>query len=223
MTIIEPSFRGPHRPPMPASLFFVAARFAWMSVCMLVCMQTVCVAQSRDAAQSAQSAGATAPDPRARAREYFGEHALTDQDGNTRRFYSDLLQGRVVLINVVFTNCPSACPMMTERLKQVRKQLGEDFGRDVYFLSLSVDPARDTPEALKRFAERHRADAPGWRFLVADPQTMKALLGRLGQWSDSPDDHTTLLIAGNASKAHWAKLRPDAPPEQIAAELARLK
>jgi protein SCO1 len=52
---------------------------------------------------------------------------------------------------------------------------------------------------------------------------MQALLSRLGQWTDSPEDHTTLLIAGNAAKAHWAKLRPDASPEQIAAELERLK
>lgn len=168
-------------------------------------------------------AAVATPNTSDRARAYFGDHALTDQDGQTHRFYSDLLQGRVVLINVIFTHCPSACPMMTERLKLVRKQVGEGFGRDVYFLSLSVDPARDTPEALKRFAERHNVDLPGWRFLVSDAQTLKTLLSRLGQWTDSPEDHTTLLIAGNAAKSHWTKLRPDAPPEQIAAELARLK
>jgi protein SCO1 len=158
-----------------------------------------------------------------RARAYFGDHVLTDQDGEPHRFYTDLLHGRVVLINVVFTNCPSACPMMTERLKLVRKRLGPEFGEDIHFLSLSVDPARDTPEAMKRFAQRHGVDEPGWRFLVADAKAMQALLSRLGQWTDSPEDHTTLLIAGNAAKAHWAKLRPDASPEQIAAELERLK
>lgn len=158
-----------------------------------------------------------------RARTYFGEHLLSDQDRRTHRLYSDLLHGRVVLINVVFTHCPSACPLMTERLKQVRKQIGPGFGEEIQFLSFSVDPARDTPEALKRFAQRHGADEPGWRFLVADAAVMQAILSRLGQWTDSPDDHTTLLIAGNATKAHWTKLRPDAPPEYIAAELERLK
>ncbi len=175
------------------------------------------------ASSNAVPNAAAAPKGSERARAYFGDHPLTDQDGQTHRFYSDLLQGRVVLINVIFTHCPSACPMMTERLKLVRKHVGDDFGRDVYFLSLSVDPTRDTPEALKRFAERHNVDSPGWRFLVSDPQTLKTLLSRLGQWTDSPEDHTTLLIAGNAAKSHWTKLRPDAPPEQIAAELARLK
>lgn len=170
------------------------------------------------------AATATAAGPNGdRARSYFGDHLLIDQDGTSHRFYSDLLVGRVVLINVVFTNCPSACPMMTERLKLVRKRLGPDFGRDVYFLSLSVDPARDTPEAMKRFAQRHAVDEPGWRFLVADAKVLQTVLGRLGQWTDSPEDHTTLLIAGNADKAHWTKLRPDAPPERLAAELERLK
>lgn len=171
----------------------------------------------------AADAPAAAAPPSERARGYFGDHVLTDQDGKPHRFYSDLLQGRVVLINVIFTNCPSACPMMTERLKLVRKRLGPQFGEDIHFLSLSVDPARDTPEAMKRFAQRHGVDEPGWRFLVADAKAMQALLSRLGQWTDSPEDHTTLLIAGNAAKAHWAKLRPDASPEHIAAELARLE
>jgi protein SCO1 len=171
----------------------------------------------------AADAPAAASPPSERARDYFGDHVLTDQDGKPHRFYSDLLHGRVVLINVIFTNCPSACPMMTERLKLVRKRLGPEFGEDIHFLSLSVDPARDTPEAMKRFAQRHGVDEPGWRFLVADAKVMQALLSRLGQWTDSPEDHTTLLIAGNAAKAHWAKLRPDASPEHIAAELERLK
>lgn len=173
-------------------------------------------------ALAADTPAAAAPSSE-RARGYFGDHVLTDQDGKPHRFYSDLLHGRVVLINVIFTNCPSACPMMTERLKLVRKRLGPQFGEDIHFLSLSVDPARDTTEAMKRFAQRHGVDEPGWRFLVADANVMQALLSRLGQWTDSPEDHTTLLIAGNAAKAHWAKLRPDASPEHIAAELERLK
>jgi protein SCO1 len=172
---------------------------------------------------AADESAISSPDRSGRARSYFGDHVLIDQNGKSHRFYSDLLHGHVVLINVVFTNCPSACPMMTERLKLVRKRLGPDFGNGVYFLSLSVDPARDTPEAMKRFAQRHGVDEPGWRFLVADAKVLQSVLSRLGQWTDSPDDHTTLLIAGNAAKAHWAKLRPDAPPEHIAAELERLK
>lgn len=156
-----------------------------------------------------------------RTKAYFGDDILIDQDGRQQRFFTDLLRGRTVLINVIFTNCDDACPMMTKRLGVVRQRLGSDFGDSVYFLSLSVDPKRDTPESLKAFAVRNNADEPGWRFLVADEPTMARLLTRLGQWSDEPENHMTLLIAGNASKAHWKKLRPDASPVQIAEQLQR--
>lgn len=179
-------------------------------------------ANAAPAVPVAPVAPAASADPEARGRAYFGDAELTDQDGRRQRFYSDLLSDKVVLINVVFTRCPSACPLMTQHLKAVRRQLGDRFGRQVRFLSLSVDPAYDTPQAMKRFAAQQGVDEPGWRFLVADEATTRAVLGRLGQWSDKAEDHTTLLIAGNARRAHWTKLRPDAPPERIAADLRRL-
>ena len=166
--------------------------------------------------------GRAPADSAARAQAYFGDAELIDQDGRRQRFYSDLLSDRVVLINVVFTRCPSACPLMTQRLKAVRRQLGGQFGPQVRFLSLSIDPAYDTPQAMKRFAEQQGVDEAGWRFLVADPQTMRGVLSKLGQWSDKAEDHTTLLIAGNARRAHWTKLRPDASTERIVADLQRL-
>lgn len=186
-------------------------------------LNTAARASNPAGAAAAGTAGGAAPAEAARrAQAYFGDAELTDQDGRRQRFYSDLLGDRVVLINVVFTRCPSACPLMTQRLKAVRRQLGDRFGSQVRFLSLSVDPAYDTPQAMKRFAQQQGVDEPGWRFLVADPQTMRGVLSKLGQWSEQAEDHTTLLIAGNARRAHWTKLRPDAPTERIVADLQRL-
>lgn len=184
----------------------------------------VCAQQSAAAPSAPMHTGTSAsPANRSeRARAYFGDDLLIDQDNQPQRFYSDLLDGRTVLINVVFTHCPSACPLMTQKLKRVRSALGTRFGRDIWFLSLSVDPARDTPALMKAFATKQGADAPGWRFLTADSDTLQRVLGRLGQWTDDAENHSTLLIAGNAAQAHWSKLRPDAPPERIAADLERL-
>lgn len=156
-----------------------------------------------------------------RARAYFGDGELFDQDGTRHRFFSDLLQNHVVLINVVYTECRDACPLITKLLGQVKDHLGDEFGRKVIFLSLSSDPLRDTPSTLKAFAKKHHADHPGWRFLSAKREVMKPLLTRLGQWSDDPADHTSLLLAGNVSRAHWIKIRPDATPDFIYTELQR--
>ena len=157
-----------------------------------------------------------------RAKSYFGNGKLFDQDGVEHHFYNDLLQGHIVLINVVYTQCKDACPMITRLLGLAKDRLGEDFGHTVFFLSLSSDPNHDTPETMKTFARKHHADHPGWRFLSGKREVMEPLLRRLGQWSDDPADHRSLLLAGNTAQAHWVKIRPDATPEYIAAELRRV-
>jgi len=165
---------------------------------------------------------ANANDRVQRAQNYFGDDRLTNQNGDSLRFFSDLLSKHVVLINVIFTHCRDACPMQTQRLQVVRQQLGSRFGSDIFFLSLSVDPERDNPAVLKAFAEKQQANVPGWYFLTAAKDVMYQILSRLGQWTDDPANHSTLLIAGNARNAHWIKLRPDSTPERIVADLVRL-
>ena len=171
---------------------------------------------------SAAGAAPSAQEREQRAQSYFGDDVLLDQDGVGRKFYSELLKDRVVLINVVFTQCRDACPLMTQRLRTVRQQLGASFAKPVYFLSLSVDPEHDNPQLLKAFAQKQQADEPGWRFLTAEPATMHAVLKRLGQFQNQPEDHSTLLIAGNPATGHWLKIRPDLPAEAIAAKLQGL-
>ncbi|MBX9896187.1 MAG: SCO family protein [Nitrosomonas sp.] len=157
-----------------------------------------------------------------KAQQYFGDEMLLDQHGQSYRFFSDLLSRHVVLINVIFTHCRDACPMQTQRLQMVRNQLGDQFGTKFLFLSLSVDPERDDPQAMKAFAEKQQANVPGWYFLTAEKTILQQILNRLGQWTDDPSNHSTLMIAGNAQNAHWVKLRPDSPPERIVADLLRL-
>lgn len=112
--------------------------------------------------------------------------------------------------------------MQTQKLQWVRRELGEYFGSRILFLSLSVDPKRDSPALLKAFADKQQANVDGWKFLTAEETVMARVLGRLNQWSDDPNNHSTMLIAGNARSAHWVKLRPDSPPERIVADLRRL-
>jgi cytochrome oxidase Cu insertion factor (SCO1/SenC/PrrC family) len=156
------------------------------------------------------------------ARSYFTDTELLDQHGRRLRFFSDALDGRVVLLNVVYTNCQDACPLLTARLNQVRARLGERFGRDVQFISLSSDPARDTPAALQAFARQHHADVAGWTFLTGSAEALALVLGRLGQFSPVAEDHSTLLIAGNVAAKRWSKIRPDASPAAIAERLLLL-
>ncbi|MCP9469892.1 MAG: SCO family protein [Nitrospira sp.] len=168
----------------------------------------------------ARAAGPVPADERAR--QYFTDETVVDQDGQSHRFYSDLLAGHTVLIHAFYTHCREACPLQVDRLRLVRARLGSAFGSTVRFLSLSVDVPRDQPAQLKAFARRHGADEPGWYFLSGDLVRFSLVLKRLGLWTDDPSDHQTLLIVGRPATKHWKKLRPDASPEEVARALIQL-
>ena len=80
--------------------------------------------------------------------DYFPNVPLVTQDGTTVRLYDDLLKGKSVAINVIYTSCKDECPLETARLAQVQKLLGERMGKDIFFYSITIDPKRDKPEVL---------------------------------------------------------------------------
>src|SRR3989475_4609812 len=84
--------------------------------------------------------------------DYFPNVPLTTQDGASVRLYDDLLKGKSVAINVIYTSCKDECPLETARLAQVQKLLGERMGKDIFFYSITIDPKRDKPEVLKAYA-----------------------------------------------------------------------
>ncbi|MFJ4196299.1 SCO family protein [Pseudomonas sp. NPDC089534] len=155
------------------------------------------------------------------AKTWFTDTPLTDQHGQTQRFYSDALHNRVVLLNVIFTSCNDACPLITRKLKEVRELLG-DKADGVTFISLTSDPLRDTPAVLKAYTLKQGADDPHWLFLTGDKAQMDLVLGRIGQIVPTPEQHSTQLIVGDVANKRWSKIRPDAPAAAIAQRLQLL-
>ncbi|HTN87066.1 MAG TPA: SCO family protein, partial [Sorangium sp.] len=127
---------------------------------------------------------------------YFTDTELIDQDGRPRRFYTDLLRGRKVLIHFVFTSCKGACPTMTANLARVQALLGKRAGKEIAILTITVDPVNDTPKVLKQFAAKFNA-GEGWRFLTGTPQNVETVLGRLGGLTQKPEEHTSTLLVGD--------------------------
>jgi protein SCO1/2 len=93
--------------------------------------------------------------------------ALTTQEGEKLALSG--LGGKVVLVTFIYTSCTDTCPLLTGKLAGVRDQLGADFGSRVHFLSVTVDPERDTPDVLHEYGRRFRADPAGWAFLTGTP------------------------------------------------------
>jgi cytochrome oxidase Cu insertion factor (SCO1/SenC/PrrC family) len=162
------------------------------------------------------SAGAGEAAREAKARDYFTDTVLIDQEGRRVRFYSDVVSGRVTCFTFIFTTCNDACPLIMAKLNRVKAELGASFGREVQFVAMSVDPERDDPAALRGFARAHRAEGPGWTFLTGTRADMSTVLKKLGVWTEEPSNHSTAFIVGNARTRHWSKVRPDAPPQAVA-------
>ena len=155
------------------------------------------------------------------AKTWFTDTPLQDQNGETLRFYSDALHNRVVLLNVIFTSCTDACPLITRKLKEVRELLG-DKADGITFISLTSDPLRDTPAVLKAYTLKQGVNGPHWLFLTGDKARMDLVLGRIGQIVPTPEQHSTQLIVGDVANKRWSKIRPDAPAAAIAQRLQLL-
>lgn len=158
-------------------------------------------------------------------RDYFPNTELIDQDGQHVRFFDDLIAGKVVAINFIFTSCSATCPAETARLRQVQQLLGDRVGKDLFFYSISIDPLADTPETLKAYAERFHV-GPGWRFLTGDFDAITELRQRLGMLDIRSDpnnksEHSLSLIIGNQSTGQWMKMSPFENPYILADRLGK--
>ncbi|WP_044875191.1 SCO family protein [Pseudomonas sp. LFM046] len=156
-------------------------------------------------------------------RDYFPNPELIDQNGRHVRFFDDLIEGKVVAINFIFTSCGDSCPLETARLRQVQKILGDRVGRDLYFYSISIDPIHDTPDVLKAYAQKFKV-APGWQFLTGDYDEITHLREKLGLLvpGDDPGNlkqHNLSLVIGNQATGEWMKVSPFENPYILADKL----
>ncbi len=139
---------------------------------------------------------------------HFPNVELTTQYGKKVRFYDDLIKGKVVAIDLIYTTCKYNCPLETARLVQLQKMLGDRMGKDVFFYSISIEPETDTPEVLKAYADKYHV-GPGWLFLTGKPADIKLLSHKLGLDSlpsrDDPDGHTPHVLMGNEATGLWMK------------------
>jgi protein SCO1/2 len=106
------------------------------------------------------------------------EFTLTTQDGD--RLSLQALRGKVVVVTFIFASCVDSCPRLTAKMAALQSRLGADFGPGAFFASVTVDPERDTPEVLRRYAKGYRANPGGWAFLTGTPAEIRDVARRYG-------------------------------------------
>lgn len=146
---------------------------------------------------------------------------LLDHKGREVRLKSDVLGDGLVVMDFVYTSCTTVCPVVSAILAQVQAQLGERAGREVKLVSLTVDPARDTPARLNSYATKHGA-GPGWTWLTGSQANVNEVLKGVGTYTPNFEDHPAVILVGDARTGQWSRYYGFADPKALLARLDAL-
>jgi protein SCO1/2 len=156
-------------------------------------------------------------------RSRFPDVTLLTQNNQQKRFYDDLVKDKVVVIQFMFANCDDLCPRTTPNLARVQRELSRRAPGKVTFLSITVDPRRDTPQALKEYASHFNVQR-GWYFLTGKQEDVDLVRRRLGVYDpeDLKVEHMNVLTIGNEAQARWLSMEALAKPDDITQTVMRV-
>jgi len=153
------------------------------------------------------------------------EFQLLNQDEHAVSLAS--LRGFFVVLDFVYTDCPGPCPILTSSHVTLQRSLPPELRARTRFVSISLDPEKDTPQVLRHYAAAHGADFATWSFLTGPPAQVADVVARYGvgtvRQSDGKIDHlviTFLIDADGQITQRYIGL--EHPPEEIAGDLAKL-
>lgn len=138
---------------------------------------------------------------------------VVNQAGEQMRFNSDIVQNRVAVVTSFFTSCTAFCPLTEERLSRLAKELGDRMGKDVVFVSVTVDPKRDTAQKMKAWSEKFNI-GQGWTLVGGQKDDIESLLKSFGLYVDM-QRHQSALIIGNQRQG-WVRVSSWASPTKLA-------
>jgi cytochrome oxidase Cu insertion factor (SCO1/SenC/PrrC family) len=146
---------------------------------------------------------------------------LLDQGGARVRLPT-LVDDRIVVMDFVFTTCTTICPVLSAIFTGVQDRLGSALDDDVRLVSVSIDPARDTPARLKAYGEQHRS-GPGWTWLTGKPQDVKKVLEGAGAYTPDFRNHAPQILVGDARTNRWYRFTGFPSQERIVAKVNELR
>jgi protein SCO1/2 len=126
---------------------------------------------------------------------YLLEATLTDQGGKQQPL--QVHRGHPVLVTMFYGSCPAACPLLISALQRIERRLPATRRDELRVMMISIDPVRDTPPALMKLAQTHRADLARWSFMRAQPRDIRQIAAVLGvQYRQQPDgefNHSSVI------------------------------
>lgn len=166
-------------------------------------------------------AAATEPVESGRADERLRQAAYTDQTGREVRF-PELVHDRRVALQFIFTSCGTICPSMGAQFGALQKLLEQRAIDDVHLVSVSIDPARDTPEKLAEWAGRFGHNGERWTLLTGPVPNIDLLLQALGMGTGDKTAHPAVVLLNDGRGGDWQPVDALSRPADVLAALAKL-
>lgn len=158
----------------------------------------------------------------------FTNIELKTENGSRVRFYDDLVKNQIVIITFFYTRCSGICAPTNEGIVELRKLLAGTLGKDVRFLSISLDSDFDKPEILKAFAAHYKSASPEeeeslpqWDFLCGDWDEINLLRREMGVYDLDPvldsdrSQHAGIMTFGNDRTSRWSAIASTLPPKTL--------
>jgi protein SCO1/2 len=169
-------------------------------------------------AHDAQHHHETAAAPPGAAKVALVDEALLDQAGRRVRLASEVIGGRIAIVNFIYTTCTTVCPIASATFAQLQDRLGAELGKEVVLVSISVDPVRDTPARLSEISARFGA-RPGWTWLTGAKREVDGVLKGFGAYAPNVEDHPAMVLVGDASGGGWTRFFGFPSVEQLLAHV----
>jgi protein SCO1/2 len=139
---------------------------------------------------------------------------VLDQAGRPVHFHTDLIKGKVVVISFIYTTCTDTCTAQGKQLANLQRALGDRLGREVFFVSVSTDPATDTPAKLKKWGATFGAKE-GWTFVTGEHTPLESLRESFPGVRAGRDAHEAIIFIGNDTRGLWVRADGLRPTDEI--------
>ncbi len=146
------------------------------------------------------------PQDTAKQTNNFPTAQLLNEKGEAVNFYPDLVKNKLVAIHFVFTSCTMVCPMLGVNFAAAQRQLDALGVNDAHFISVSIDPLRDTPERLAQWRTKYGGKAHNWTLVTGEKQRIDGLLKKLEVFVADKQDHSSFVLIGNDATHVWKRV-----------------
>jgi len=146
---------------------------------------------------------------------------LVDRFGERVDLRGDVIGNRIAVVNFVYTSCTTVCPVTSSIFSMLQTRLESELGREVALITITVDPARDTPHRMRSYAKNF-APRDGWSWLTGDKGSVDAALRAFGAYTPSFEDHPAMVLVGDARTGQWVRLYGFPSPEAIETHVREL-